>query len=134
MNNFHTDQIAEILNYPDPAHDDEIPQQVFDVIYSLGRDAENEEEFLYAYNLLLELCKRKSHRVCAYAILGLSLLALNQESGLLNRDEIVPIIMRELPENKGLAQSWILDAIDDFNQLLHWKIKVPKKYLSNGRP
>lgn len=121
MNDFHVEEIAAILEYSDTEDNSRIPQEVFDVIYSLGRDAGNEEEFQYAYRILLMLCKRKNRYVRAYAILGLSLLA---GSGTMQRDIIIPIILRELQAADGWSKAKIMAAVDDLNFKLGWDIEI----------
>lgn len=123
MNGFYMEEIENILNYPPDLEDSQIPKEVFDVIYSLGRDAENEEEYVYAYGILLELCKRKSRHVRAYSILAMSLMA---RSGVLQREDLVPIIENEWNGNdmNEWSRNTIRSAVDDFNLFLGWNVKV----------
>ena len=74
---FNYDEIEATLNYPDTDDNRSVPKEVFDVIYSLGRDAQTEEEAVYAYKTLLSLCDRESGHVRGYAVLALSMLSLN---------------------------------------------------------
>lgn len=128
MNNFDKEKIEQIINLPDSELDDDIPQELYGVIYSLGRDAENEEEFDYALTLLLELCNRKNLRVRSQAILGISLLSLNTQFNYkLDRETIESIIMREWEnaENSDIC-STIAVAEDDINFALGWDISLPE--------
>lgn len=128
MNNFDKEKIEQIINLPNSEFDDDIPQELYGVIYSLGRDAENEEEFDYALALLLELCGRKNARVRSQAILGISLLSLNtQFNHKLDRATIESIIMREWKSAENSAiRSTIADAADDINFTLGWDISLPE--------
>ena len=122
MNNFKIDEIERILNYPAELDDAEIPQQVFDVIYSLGRDCESEEECRYSYHILLDLCSRKSKRVRAYCILAMSLMGVMNHGSVLDKSEIISIIKNELKNTDDWSRKTILTAVEDFNSLLHWDI------------
>ena len=121
MNNFKTVEMEQIINTPDYADDELISSELFGVIYSLGRDAESEEEYQYALNLLLSLCDRKAPRVRAYAILGISLLAMNH-GYLLERERIEPIIKNEYEAANEENKPTIQDAIRDINYALKWNI------------
>lgn len=126
MNSFDEERIKQVLNAPDSEFDNEISQELCGVIYSLGRDACNEEEFDYALNILLNLCERKNACVKSQAILGISLLSLNTEfNRKLDRAIIEPIILREyqnarLPDIRGR----ISDAAEDLNFALGWNIAL----------
>lgn len=128
MNNFDREKIQQIINLPDSEFDDDIPQELYGVIYSLGRDAENEEEFDYALALLLELCDRKNVRVRSQAILGISLLSLNtQFNHKLDREIIESIIMCEWKSTENsVIRSAIADAAYDINFALGWDISLPE--------
>lgn len=121
MNGFNTEEIAKKLDYSDDMPDDQIPTEIFGVIYSLGRDAENQSEYEYAYNILLDLCGRKSRRVRACAILALSLMA---DSGILEKDRLMPIILEEYMDTDELSRGNIAAAVDDLNMILGWDIKL----------
>jgi len=123
VNNFKTVEIEQIINAPDYADDSFISSELFGVIYSLGRDAENEEEYQYALNLLLSLCDRKAPRVRAYAILGLGLIAMNH-GYLLERERIESIIKNEYEAANEENKSTIRDAIGDINYALKWNMTV----------
>lgn len=126
MNNFDKEKIEQIINLSDSESDNDIPQELYGVIYSLGRDAENEEEFDYALDLLLRLCERKNARVRSQAILGISLLSLNAEfNRKLNRATIEPIIIREWKNAVGDdIRGAIAVAADDINLALGWYIPL----------
>ncbi len=121
MNGFNTREIEQILGFPDIEPDKEIPQEIFGVIYSLGRDAENEEEAEYAYQHLLSLCNRRNAGVRAYAILGLSLLATKRGP---DKEVLEPIIMREWKMRTGKTAGTLRDAVDDLNYFLGWNIQL----------
>ena len=120
MNGFDKNKIESILRTSEGKQDDEITQDIYGVIYSLGRDAGNEEEHRYAYALLLQLCEHVNPHVRAYSILGLSLMA---GSNILEKEVILPIIINEWKENKEYRKT-IQAAIDDLNYRLKWNIRL----------
>ena len=122
MNGFKVTEIEQLLNAPDYEDSNQINPELYSAIYSLGRDTKNEEEYQYAFNILLSLCDRKARRVRAYAILAMSLLAVTQ--GRLERERVEPIIKREWETTNEENKSTIQDAVDDINHLLHWNIKL----------
>lgn len=120
MNGFDKNKIEDILRASEGKQDDEITQDIYGVIYSLGRDAGNEEEYQYAYAILLELCKHVNPHVRAYSILGLSLMA---DSNILEKEVIIPIIINEWTENIEYRNT-IQDAVEDLNFKQQWKITL----------
>lgn len=120
MNRFDKRKIEDIIKLSEDKQDTEISQDIYGVIYSLGRDASNNEEFHYAYAILLKLCKHANSHIRAYTILALSLLA---DSNVLEKDIIIPIVVKEWKENKKYRRT-IEDAVDDLNFKLKWRIKL----------
>ncbi len=119
MNNFYTEEIESIIAR---SHQCETPEkEIFGVICCLGRDAENGEEFRYAYDLLLKLCSHHNADVRAYSILGLSLLGSKAP---LDKATLTGIIHREWATAEGLRKGWISDAVDDMNFFLGWNIHL----------
>jgi len=122
VNNFKTAEVEQLLDAPDYEDNSIINPELFSMIYSLGRDAENEEEYQYALNILLSLCDRKAQRVRAMAILAISLLAIYHRR--LKREKIEPIIKREWEIADDESKITIQDAIDDINHAMNWNILV----------
>jgi len=122
MNNFSQNEIKRIIDMPDSKNDSEIPEELFGIIYSLGRDAETEEEYIYSFGLLCELCNRDNAKVRAYSILGLSLLAVYHKH--LDIEIVKPIIENELLVATSNNRMTIIDAVDDINHILGWNIKL----------
>ena len=122
MNNFKTAEVEQLLDAPDYEDNSIINPELFSMIYSLGRDAENEEEYQYALNILLSLCDRKAQRVRIRAILAISLLAIYHRR--LEREKIEPIIKREWEIADDESKITIQDAIDDINHAMNWNMIV----------
>ena len=122
MNNFKTVEVEQLLDTPDYEDNDLINPNLLSMIYSLGRDAENEEEYQYALNILLFLCDRKSQRVRANAILAISMLAINHKR--LEYEIIRPIIKKTWEVADDESRATIQDAVDDINFAMKWKIVV----------
>lgn len=120
MNGFDQETIEAIIKISENKQDDEIQHDIYGVIYSLGRDAENMEEFQYAYDKLLKLCKHTNPHVRAYSILALSLLA---GSSIVKQETVVPIIMEEWKINKEYRGT-IKDAVDDLKEKWKWNINL----------
>ena len=90
------------------------------VIYSLGRDAETDEEYVYSFQTLLDILDGGTDRVRAYCILGFSLLAVFH--GKLDKNIIAPVCLRERERASGTNLRTIEDAIADINMILHWNL------------
>lgn len=117
MNNFKTSEIGRILRR---GKDEAANPEILGVIYSLGRDAETDEEYSYAFQTLLDILDGGSDRVRAYCILGFSLLAVFH--GKLDKNIIAPICLRERENASGANLGTINNAIDDINMILHWNL------------
>ena len=122
MNGFDQETIETIIKKSEDKQDEELQHDIYGVIYSLGRDAENSEEFRYAYDKLLKLCKHTNPHVRAYSILALSMLA---GSGILKKETILPIITDEWKKNREYRGT-IQDAVSDLNDWLKWDIDLEK--------
>ena len=91
MNNFRVEEIDQVIT---SVPDDAITPNLSSVIFCLGRDAENEEEYDYAFSKLLELYERKNATVKAQVIQAFSLLAvLKQDIKTLDRAIVEPLIL-----------------------------------------
>ncbi len=122
MNNFSQDEIKRIIDMPDSKNDNEIHEELLGIIYSLGRDAETKEEYIYSFNLLCELCNRVNAKVRTHSILGLSLLCVYHKY--LDIKIVKPIIENELLLATAENRMTITDAVDDINHILGWNIKL----------
>lgn len=121
MNGFYTEHIARTLQFPD---EEERPEQeVFNVIFSLGRDAENREEVEYAYNLLISLTEKKCQDVRVYALMALSIMALLKEPDMLKnifeKKKVRSLIKKELAlcESNEWGKGTLEDALSDLNHV-----------------
>ena len=120
MNNFRVEEIDQVIT---SVTDDAITPELISVIFCLGRDAENEEEYDYAFSKLLELYERKNATVKAQVIQAFSLLAvLKQDIKTLDRAIVEPLILSANSSAVGTNKSTIQDAIDDINHSLNWNI------------
>lgn len=122
---FHYDEIEATLNYPDTDDNRSVPKEVFDVIYTLGRDAQTEEEASYAYKTLLSLCDRESGHVRGYAVLALSMLSLNWAKIMEeDYDTVAAIITRETERADIWEREQLEAAKADFREQLGWKFEL----------
>ncbi len=120
MNNFLVEEIEQVIN---SVPNNEVSPELCSVIYCLGRDAENEEEYDYAFSKLLELYERENGTVKAQVIQAFSLLAiLKQEIKILDRAIVEPLILSANSNAVGTNKSTIQDAIDDINHSMNWNI------------
>ena len=120
MNNFLVEEIERIIK---ATPNNEATIELSSVIFCLGRDAENEEEYDYAFSKLLELYKRDSETVKAWVIQAFSLLAvLKGDIKKLDRTIVEPLILTAYSRSVGSDRAIIRDAIDDINHSLNWKI------------
>ena len=120
MNSFLVKEIEQVIT---AVPNEEITPELSSVIYCLGRDAENEEEYDYAFSKLIELYERKNETVKAQVIQAFSLLAvLKQDIKTLDRAIVEPLILSANLSAAGINKSTIQDAIDDINHSLNWNI------------
>lgn len=121
MNMFHTQKIERIVS---TASGEEMSPHLSEVIYSLGRDAENDEEYEYAFQLLTSLSTHRSVFIVSMVILAYSLLALYHKR--LDRKIVEPIIKKAWKRAEGNEKNRIQDAVDDINNILKWHLKLEK--------
>ena len=120
MNNFSVEEIEQVIT---AVPNEEITPELSSVIYCLGRDAENEEEYDYAFSKLLELYERKNETVKAQVIQAFSLLAvLKNDIKKLDKSIVEPLILSAHSTAVGANKFTIQDAIDDINHSLNWNI------------
>lgn len=117
MNNFETDTIEKIIA---EYNDSKNIEKLCGVIFSLGRDAENDEEYDYALKKLVQLSEIDNPAVLSNIILAFSMLALYHKR--LDRTITEPIIKKavklaESPDDKVR----ISDAVSDIKRFLGWK-------------
>ena len=113
MNGFLIEKIENIIN----STDTELTPELAGVIFSLGRDAENEEEYDYAFEKLTELFRRDNEDIRAQVIQAFGIMAvLKKDIKPFDKDYVMTLIQDALKtaskENKGI----IMDAIDDINR------------------
>jgi hypothetical protein len=119
MNRFHTQEIERVVS---EAQNGPIPEELSGIIYSLGRDAENDEEYDYAFHLLTTLSRHHSVSIVSMVIVAYSLLALYHKR--LDRAVVEPIIKKAWSSAKGSDKARIRDAVDDINYSLKWKLDI----------
>jgi hypothetical protein len=120
MNDFLVEDIERVIT---TVPDNETSIELSSVIFCLGRDAENEEEYDYAFSKLLELYKRDNETVKAWVIEAFSLLAvLKRDIKKLDRSIVEPLIRTAYSRSVGSDRAMIQDAIDDINQSLDWDL------------
>ena len=120
MNNFLVEEIEQVIK---SVSNKEVSPELSSVIFCLGRDAENEEEYDYAFSKLLELYERENETVKAQVIYAFAMLAvLKQDIKILDRAIVEPLISSANSNAVGTNKSTIQDAIDDINHSLNWNI------------
>ena len=120
MNNFLVEDIERVIT---TVPDNETSIELSSVIFCLGRDAENEEEYDYAFSKLLELYERENETVKAQVIYAFAMLAvLKKDIKILDRAIVEPLISSANSNAVGTNKSTIQDAIDDINHSLNWNI------------
>ena len=121
MIHFFTDEIEQVIN---SVPDTDITPELSAVIYSLGRDAENKEDYEYAFDQLCRLFERENETVKAQVIQAFSMLAvLKTHIKELNRAIVEPLIKRAVSVATDKNKAIILDAISDINYSLNWNLK-----------
>jgi len=115
------------LSCPDNEQIEDITdRRIFNLPLALGENAENDEEYEYAFNVLVSLSERKNAQIRANAILGFAFLA--RTNGKLDKDIVLPIIKKvwrqnDIQNDTGKRGN-IIAAVDDINQFLNWDINI----------
>ncbi len=117
LNNFNTVEIEKIINRD---YSKGLSKELSGVIYSLGRDIQNNMEYDYAFNNLVYLSKSSIKEIRLLAILGFSLMSMNK----LDRDIVEPIITNEWINADTKEKEQLKVAIDDINLFLNWNLKL----------
>lgn len=121
MIHFFTDEIEQVIN---SVPDTEITPELSAVIYGLGRDAENKEDYEYAFDQLCRLFERENETVKAQVIQALSMMAvLKKEIKKLDKKVVEPMVLRAVSCADERNKAIIQDAVDDINYSLKWKLK-----------
>ena len=123
MNGFDFAHIEKTLQFPDTEERPE--QEVFNVIFSLGRDAENWDEVKYAYDLLISLTEKKCQDVRVYALASLGVMATLKKKRMLkkifDKKKVRSLMDRELAicgENEW-ARGTLECALSDLKRVYH---------------
>lgn len=119
MNQFYTEKMESVVA---AAAGGQVPPELPGVLYSLGRDAETEEEYDWAFSLLMRLADHPSPHVVSLVILSLSLLAVFH--GRLDREAAEPVIRRGWALAKGPDRGRIWDAVEDIRLSLGWDLTL----------
>lgn len=119
MNRFHTVEIDCVIS---AAVTEENAPNLPEIIYSLGRDPENDKEYTYAFDKLVLLSNHPSTFIVSMVFLAFSFLALYHKR--LDRTVVEPIIKRTWATAQGLDKARIQDALDDINHALKWNLTL----------
>ncbi len=120
MNSFLVEEIDRIIK---SVPDREVTNELLSVIYCLGRDAENEEEYEYVFSTLLGLYERENQTVKANVIRAFALLAvLKKHIKILDRAIVEPLILKAYSVANEENKQMIQDAIEDINYSLKWNM------------
>ena len=120
MNDFCINEINSIIN---STMDKGLQPELATVIFSLGRDAENEEEYDFAISKLMELYERDSEDIKAQVIQALAMLAvLHKDIKALNRSVVEPLILEAAATVNSTNKQIIFDAMRDINQSRGWNL------------
>lgn len=121
MNCFDLNAIERIIQ---AGIDEQNNPEIMGVIYSLGRDAQNEEEYEYSYHKILRLYHLGTPGVRAYCVLGLSMMAIYHKK---LDESVISIIEKELTQAEGKNLSIVKDAVEDINFAMGWNIRIPNE-------
>ncbi len=119
QNGFCVEEINKIINRDCNVG---LTSELEGVIYSLGRDVGNNEEYEYAFSCLLFLSKSPIKDIRVKSILGFSLLAYSVKK--LDREIVEPIIISEW-SNADIKQKGVIEtAVEDINFFLKWDLML----------
>lgn len=111
LEEFTDEQIREILNKNDL-------DELISLPLSVG---EYHINWKYAQDICAKLSDHENPIIRANSVLGLAYIA--RTNGKLEKHIVKPIVLKELRENQEF-QWRIIDAIDDINLFMKWKIGV----------
>lgn len=123
MNNFKLNEIESVIK---STPDDAFTKELSSVIFSLGRDAENEEEYDYALSMLFLIFNRDNESVKAEVIQAFSLISiLKKEIKKLDVKIIEPLVhiaWSNAKSDKNKAK--IKYSVEDINLNLNSNINL----------
>ena len=109
MNNFFINKINGVIA---STIDKGLTPELASVIFSLGRDAECDEEYDFALSKLMELYERDNEDVKAQVIQAFAMLAvLKKDIKMLDRSLIEPLILKAAATASDKNKYIIFDAI-----------------------
>ncbi len=118
-NGFCVEEINKIINRE---YNVGLTNELEGVIYSLGRDTGNSEEYEFAFSCLLFLSKSPIKDIRVKAILGFSLLALSVKK--LDREIVEQVIITEWKDADIKQKEVIKTALEDINFFLNWNLEL----------
>jgi hypothetical protein len=109
LEEFSNDQIRDIIN-----------RNVIDELITLPLSfGEYYINWKYAQDICARLSEHENPLIRAYAVLGFAYIV--RTKGMLEKHIVKPIVLKELRENQKF--NWrIIDAINDINLFMNWKI------------
>lgn len=125
VNHFKTEEIDRVISQVGFNESEDFYRALDSVVYSLGRDAENTEEAVYAYRLLMELSQHPNAHVRQAVITALANLATLRKKAPLSEKEITALIHREWRAADDAEKAILLDAVEDLRRSRGWQIILP---------
>ncbi len=127
VNRFRTEEIDRVLSQVGVNESEDFYRALDSVVYSLGRDAENTEEAVYAYRLLMELSQHPKAQVRQAVIGALGTMAARNKKAPLSEKELTALIQREWSEADAVGKGILTDAMEDLRQSRGWQIALPEE-------
>ena len=122
LNGFHVEEIERIIS---GATEGELSHELSSVVYSLGRDVENEEEYDYAFSKLLEIYEKGNENVKTRVLGAFSMLAvLHKDIKTLDISIVEPLVIETYSRANSANKYVIQDAVDDINFSLKWNLNL----------
>lgn len=122
VNRFKTEAVELVLARVGVEESEDFYHVLNRVINSLGRDAENTEEAVYAYRLLMELSQHPNTHVRQAVITALADMAALRKKAPLSEKEITALIQREWSGADEMEKAILLDAVESLRRSKRWHI------------
>lgn len=120
MNNFFINKINGVMA---STIDKGLTPELASVIFSLGRDAECDEEYDFALSKLMEIYERDNEDIKAQVIQAFAMLAvLHKDIKVLDKSIIEPMILKAAATASDKNKHIIFDAMGDINHSIGWNL------------
>ncbi len=125
VNRFQTEEIDRVLSQVGVNESEDFYRALDSVVYRLGRDAENTEEAVYAYRLLMELSQHPKSSVRMAVLRALGVIAVRHKKVPLSEAEIKDRLYAQWRQGDPAEKAVLKNVMEDLRQSRGWQFVLP---------